>query len=284
VNEWYNNTLASRLNNKEDGIIILVMQRLHIDDLTGHLLKQDGWELLSLPAIAEKDEVFTLSDDRVVGRKAGSALNPKLEPLEILEEQKKITSDYNFSAQYQQRPIPEKGNILDFELFQRYDDLPRNGCVVQSWDTAVKDGINNDYSACITAKLCNEDYYIMDVHRVKLPVADLDDEIIKLKSRFNAHHVIIEECPGSTQLIQELRKKGVKPIPYPPKFDKKIRANNMSFIMKAGRIFLPRDAKWIEDDFKTEIVSFPKGQHDDQVDALTQLVEVTVNQDLEKRD
>ena len=88
VNEWYNNTLSSRLDNKQEGVIILVMQRLHLDDLTGHLLKQDGWEVLSLPAVAEKDETFILSDGAIVGRKAKSALNPKLEPIEFLEQQK----------------------------------------------------------------------------------------------------------------------------------------------------------------------------------------------------
>lgn len=71
VNDWYDNTLSSRLDNKKEGVIIVVMQRLHIDDLTGHLLKQDGWVVLSLPAIAEKNEKYILSNGKEVLRKEG---------------------------------------------------------------------------------------------------------------------------------------------------------------------------------------------------------------------
>lgn len=273
VNEWYNNTLVSRLNNKIDGVIILIMQRLHVDDLTGHLLKQDGWELLSLPAIAENDETFILSDGRVVGRQSGNALNPKLEPLEILEQQRKNMSDYNFSAQYQQKPIPEKGNIIDFELFKFYTTSFINGEVFQSWDVAAKTGDDNDYSTCITAKAKGEECYIIDVFRGKYTLPDLEEEIIKLKQKFQASNVIIEESPISQQLIQALEKQGHRLIKHRPQYDKITRANNISFPLKAGKIMLPENANWLND-FKTEIVSFPKGRHDDQVDAFTQLMEV----------
>ena len=124
VNNWYDNTLISRLNDKVNGVIIVVMQRLHIDDLTGHLLKQDGWDLLSLPAIAESDECFELSNGKTIGRKAGEALNPALEPLEILDSQRKLMSNYNFSAQYQQNPIPAKGNVINFDDLRFFDSLP----------------------------------------------------------------------------------------------------------------------------------------------------------------
>ena len=66
VNNWYDNTLISRLNDKVNGVIIVVMQRLHIDDLTGHLLKQDGWDLLSLPAIAEHDECLRFQMEKLL--------------------------------------------------------------------------------------------------------------------------------------------------------------------------------------------------------------------------
>lgn len=152
VNNWYDNTLISRLNDKVNGVIIVVMQRLHIDDLTGHLLKQNGWDLLSLPAIGEKDEKFRLSNGNLVGRKSGEALNPELEPLEILDNQRKLMSNYNFSAQYQQNPIPAKGNVINFDDLRFFDSLPNTGIVFQSWDIALKDGKDNDYSVCITAK------------------------------------------------------------------------------------------------------------------------------------
>ncbi len=279
VNEWYNSTVASRLNNKVDGVIILIMQRLHIDDLTGHLLKQDGWEVLSLPAVAEKDESFTLSDGRVVGRKAGDALNPKLEPLEILEKQKQIMSNYNFSAQYQQRPIPDKGNIINFDDFQLYDyyEIPQGAITLQSWDIALKDGQNNDYSVCITAKYCNSVLYIEEVTRYKLDMLNLVGEMYRLYSSANANHIIIEDSSIATHLLQYLNKEGViHPILYRPQGNKITRANNASLHIKSGRVRLREGASWLAD-FKAEINVFPHGKHDDQVDALSQLIdEVTI--------
>ncbi len=276
VNQWYSNTLASRLDAPKEGVIILVMQRLHMDDLTGYLIKQGGWELLSLPAIAENDENFILSDDRVVGRKAGEALNPEHEPLEILERKKKLDDGaYNFSAQYQQRPIPETGNVLDFELFQYYDDLPSSGRIVQSWDIALKDGVKNDYSVCITSLFDGEKYFILDVFREKLDFPYLIDKIQELKQAFHASDIIIEESSVTLHLLQHLEKQGLFVIKYRPVGSKIIRANNASLPLRAGKIFLKRDASWLEC-FKTEIISFPTGRHDDQVDAFTQLVGATI--------
>lgn len=276
VNQWYNNTVISRLNNKNTGVIIIVMQRLHLDDLTGHLLKQDGWELLSLPAIAEQDEVFQLSDGKVVGRKIGTALNPLLESIEILENHRKIMTEYNFSAQYQQRPIPEKGNIINFDYFPYY----ANGCIppfshiLQSWDIAMSTGDNNDYSACVTAGIHQDNgwVYILDITRGKWEFPDLTEKIVQMRNRFNADHVIIEDSSISKGLIQQLRQYYFSIITHKSEFSKEIRANNQSFKIKAGEVILLKDAIWL-DAFKSEVLAFPKGTHDDQVDALVQLLE-----------
>ncbi len=86
TNQWYDNTLRSRLDNKNTGVIILVMQRTHQDDLVGHVLEKEHWEEISLPAIAERDECFTIGHGVDVGRKKGEALHPERESLEILEQ------------------------------------------------------------------------------------------------------------------------------------------------------------------------------------------------------
>lgn len=275
VNEWYRNTLASRLNHKVEGVIIVVMQRLHIDDLTGNLLKQDDWDVLSLPAIAEEDETFTLSDGRMVGRKAGSALNPKLEPLEVLEKLRKIMSNSVFSAQYQQRPIPAKGNIINFDDFQFYDhsELPQGATTFQSWDIALKDGADNDYSVCITAKYSNGVLYIDNVCRYKLEMLNLVKEMYYQYNSANTNHVIIEDSSITTHLLQYLNKESIIfPILYRPQGDKVSRANNASLYIASKRVRLRKNASWL-DDFKAEINAFPNGKNDDQVDALSQLID-----------
>lgn len=272
VNDWYDNTLISRLNNKVEGVIIVVMQRLHIDDLTGHLLKQNGWEVLSLPAIAEENENFTLSNGKKVGRKKGEALNSNLEPLDKLEEQKVLMGEYNFSAQYQQQPIPVKGNVIDFEKFVRYEELPLDGTIFQSWDIALKDGINNDYSVCVTAKYYNKCLYIMDIQRFKDDFSNLVSNITKLYKLKSCNHLVIEESPVSTNLIQYLKtEKQIYPISYSPTSSKVERANSASLYVSSGQVLLPKNDVWL-DEFKSEINAFPNGKHDDQVDALTQLI------------
>lgn len=272
VNDWYDNTLISRLNNKVEGVIVVVMQRLHVDDLTGHLLKQNGWEVLSLPAIAEEDEEFTLSTGKKVGRKKGEALNSNLEPLDKLEEQRLLMGEYNFSAQYQQRPIPEKGNVIDFEKFARYDVLPPDGEVFQSWDIALKDGKNNDYSVCVTAKYYNKCLYIMDIQRFKDDFSNLVSKITELYYLKSCNHLVIEESSVSTNLIQYLKtEKQIYPISYSPASSKVERANSAALYISTGQVLLPKEAIWL-DKFKSEINTFPHGKHDDQVDALTQLI------------
>ena len=107
ANQWFTNTLLSRLDDKRTGAIVVVMQRAHMDDLTGFLLGQSNeWEILSLPATAEFDEIISLSNERKHARKAGEAVSLELEPLHVLEALKLQIGGNAFSAQYQQAPAP----------------------------------------------------------------------------------------------------------------------------------------------------------------------------------
>jgi hypothetical protein len=140
ANLWFANTLLSRLDDKRTGAIVVVMQRVHIDDLTGFLLSQsDEWEVLSLPAIAEFDETIPLAGGRVHRRQFGEALSPKREPLHVLEDLKRQIGGDAFSAQYQQAPTPPGGAMIKRHWIKRYKELPPQSerfLTVQSWDTA----------------------------------------------------------------------------------------------------------------------------------------------------
>jgi hypothetical protein len=116
VNEWYDHTLYSRLNDKQTGCIIIIMQRLHEDDLVGHVLEQEDWEHLRLPAIAEEDEIHII-ESRYQTRtvRAGEALHPEREPLAILELIRRTLGEYNFAGQYQQLPSPLGGGMVKAE-------------------------------------------------------------------------------------------------------------------------------------------------------------------------
>ena len=114
VNEAFDNTLRTRLNNKVHGAIVIIMQRLHEDDLVGHVLDKDDWEVVTIPAIAMEDRSYQLSDDPadVYFRPIGEVLHPEREPLEILEGIKRAQGSLTFSSQYQQTPLPLEGNII----------------------------------------------------------------------------------------------------------------------------------------------------------------------------
>jgi hypothetical protein len=110
ANQWFTNTLLSRLDDKRAGAIVVVMQRVHIDDLTGFLLAQsDEWETLSLPAIAEVEDIVPVWGGGAHRRKPGEALSPEREPIEVLNALKMQIGSDPFFAQYQQMPTPPGG-------------------------------------------------------------------------------------------------------------------------------------------------------------------------------
>jgi hypothetical protein len=156
ANDWFDHTLYSRLNDKKTGCIILIMQRLHEDDLVGHVLSmKEPWSLIRFPAIAEEDEthlVQTPYGTRRFARRAGEALHAGREPLELLNRIRETVGEYNFAAQYQQTPSPLGGGLVKGEWFRTYtNDLPSKfEMVFQSWDTANKPSELSDYSAGTT--------------------------------------------------------------------------------------------------------------------------------------
>lgn len=160
VNDWFSTTLRFRLDNKATGVIIVVMQRVHLHDLTGYLLENAGeWELLSLPAIAETDERVPIGDGEFHVRAAGEALHPEREPLYVLERQRAEVGTYIFAPQFQQSPVPPGGAMIKRHSLRYYDQPPKRTYgtqIIQSWDTAAKAGSSNDWSVCTTWQVKRE--------------------------------------------------------------------------------------------------------------------------------
>jgi predicted phage terminase large subunit-like protein len=281
VNEWYDNTLLSRLNNKSSGRIIIVMQRLHQDDLVGHVLAQDDWTVLSFPAIAEEPERVpfdTPYGPRLFVRQPGEALHPERESVHEYELMRRRIGLYNFSSQYQQLPIPVSGNLVKREWLRFYNpgQLPlRFLRTVQSWDTASKTSELNDYSVCTTWGADRENYYLIDVFRDRLNYPDLKRAIIAQVEKFRPREIVIEDKSSGTQLIQDLTNDltldvvGYKP---PPGADKVMRLHACSDRFENGRVLLPANAPWL-DEYVLELVGFPGTKYDDQVDSTTQALD-----------
>jgi predicted phage terminase large subunit-like protein len=279
VIEWFSNTLLSRLNDKQRGAIVLVMQRLHENDLAGHLLETGGWEHLSLPAIAEVDEEIPLGEGKWHRRRTGDVLHPEREPLAKLEEMKRTMGSAVYAAQYQQAPVPAAGAMVQRAWLQtRYKTPPEKrpgDLIVQSWDCASKEGLQNDYSVCVTALVRRRTVYVLDVWRDRVDFPKLQKRAISLALRHGADTILIEDTSSGTPLLQNLRGDQPLGVPRPirqrPDGDKKTRMFGACARIEAGELILPEDAPWLAD-FERELLGFPNARHDDQVDALSQLL------------
>ncbi len=281
ANEWYSSTLLSRLNSKEHGVIIIVMQRLHQDDLVGEVTDHESWEVLSLPAIALDDEHHPYSDffgEQSFVRKAGEALHPERDSVEIYQKIRETIGEYNFQSQYQQSPMSREGGLIKKSWLKFYEPgkFPNNFMwTLQSWDTACKIGDANDYSVCTTWKLVGRNYYLVDVFRERLTYPELKKCAVELFRKFNPIKVVIEDQASGTALIQEITSAGVycaeafKPAPGS---DKLVRFAAHSIKFENGRVFLPHQAPWL-DEYVREITGFPGCKHDDQVDSTSQALE-----------
>jgi predicted phage terminase large subunit-like protein len=273
--KWFDQTVTTRLNDKETGAIVVVMQRLHPDDLVGHLLAREGWTHLNLPAVAEEDETIQIGPDIWHVRKVGDLLHAERDSSAVLAEMKLNLGSLQFDAQYQQRPVRVDGNMIKWKWFKRFAELPYENCddqIVQSWDTASKSDQLNDFSVCTTWRIHNNAYYLLDVFRERLDFPELRKVVVELKRRFRATDVLIEDKGSGTSLIQELNARGdVYAIAIEPKGDKMVRAAAQSAQIEAGRVFIPQDASWLGD-FQSEISAFPKSRYDDQVDSMSQFL------------
>ena len=276
LEKWYQGTLYSRLDDKVNGAIIIIMQRVHEDDLVSYVMEKEDWVHLNLPAIADEDERFELSDGRILTRKKGEVLHPEREPLGILDKLRETLGSYYFEAQYLQHPIPEKGNIINIDWFNTYEELPSSAStsdkIVQSWDTAMAENDDNDYSVCTTWATRGDIYYLIDVYRERLNFPNLKKKVIEQAQRFKASVVLIEDIGSGKSLIQQLKsERKLQPIAFKPEGSKVERMFAQSANIEAGYVYLPSKASWL-DSFKSELRAFPNGKHDDQVDSLSQFL------------
>ncbi|MFM9973584.1 MAG: phage terminase large subunit, partial [Beijerinckiaceae bacterium] len=275
VNNWYDNTLYSRLDNKNDDAIIVIMQRLHVEDLVAHVLEQEPWIHLTIPAIAEAPQQLVYGNGQIYERRVGDVLHPSRESREAIESAKRALGTYAFAAQYQQEPVPLGGGMIKLDWFQRYEAAPtRTGSdqIVQSWDTASKAEQINDCSVCSTWLVRTNNYYLIDVYRDRLEYPALKRRAIESAQRHHPDAILIEDKGSGTQLIQDLRASGsLHPIGVQPEGDKIVRMSIQSAKIEARQVWLPHSAHWLQE-FETEIMRFPKGRFDDQIDSLSQFL------------
>jgi len=276
VNQWYDNSLRSRLNSKQDGRIVIIMQRLHEDDLVGHVLRQEEWEVVSFPAISEIEETHEF--ETIYGRfrhhrRIGDILHPEREPREVLDTLRRSMGEYNFAGQYQQSPAPLGGGMVKQEWFKRYSDrdLPQSfDKIIQSWDTANKPSELADYSVCSTWGIKNNRIYLIHVLRERMAYPDLKRAVHRQSDVHRPDVILIEDKASGTQLIQELIEEGVSNVQkVKPERDKVMRMHAQTASIENGFVYAPLEAHWLAD-YMHELTTFPRSRYDDQVDSTSQ--------------
>jgi predicted phage terminase large subunit-like protein len=270
--QWFDTTLLSRLDSKSEGAVVMVMQRLHEDDLAGRLLGKGGWEHLKIAAIAEKDEVVAVGPRRLHQRIAGAVIDPRRESLEDLERLKQSMGELFFSSQYMQEPIPLAGNLIKAEWFKHYDTAPTpsgNDLLVISIDTAMKGAPSADYSVVTVWLARGEQAYLLDLWRERVDYPELRRAVHRLKEKYPTAVVLIEDKGSGTSLIQDLRSENKSPIPINPEGDKVTRLAAVSVQFESGAIWFPKGAPWLSA-LKAELLGFPNVRYDDQVDSVSQ--------------
>lgn len=267
---WYKNTFATRLNNPSKGSIVIVMQRLHENDLIGFLLQDKSWTLVDIPAIATRDYHYQINGKTYLFPK-DNIIDNKRYSLDYFKKIENEIGKENFAAQYQQQPVRQQEGILPKKYIQYYQELPDQlQFVVQSWDTAIKTSLNSDFSVCTSWGILDDRYYLLDIFRQKMEYPKLKIKLQSLADKIKPQIILIEDKASGQQLIQDLKLSSkYNIIPQKPISDKITRFAAITTFFYQKKVFIPERSNQ-NLVFIDEITSFPASQNDDIVDSVSQ--------------
>jgi predicted phage terminase large subunit-like protein len=274
---WYEQVFASRLDDKEKGVIVLIMQRLHEQDLTGHLLTKNykNWEHLNIPALADRTTFYPSPLKKYNGYLYPEKfpLHPDKENLRSLKNTEAEIGSFTFSAQYMQNPLPTENGLISRNWLKYYRNPPdKFQTITQSWDTAIRVSDHNDYTVCTTWGESDNAYYLLDVMRDRLEYSALKHKIINMAEKWLSNSILIEDRSSGQSLIQDIKLETKLPIiAINPRGDKFMRLAQISSMVESGKVLFPERSSFMSD-LEVELLSFPHSPHDDQVDSLTQFL------------
>ena len=257
---WYSSVAYTRLS--PGGRVVVIQTRWHEDDLTGRLIAEqakggDCWDILELPAISSR----------------GEALWPDRFPLEYLERIKRVTLPRHWSALYQQRPAPEEGAYYKREWFRYYDEAPKHLRIYGTSDYAVTDG-DGDYTVHLVAGVDPDDnIYVLDLWRGQTSSDVWVQSWLDLAKRWKplmwleeSGQIVKSIGPFLDRRMREARVY-CRREQVASAADKPTRSRSIQARTAMGKVYFPSKAPWLAD-FTSELLVFPAGKHDDQVDAL----------------
>lgn len=304
--DWWSNVMSTRINNPKKRRRIVVMQRVHEHDLSGHLLDQGGWHHLNLPAEYEGGKCI------VTGCVFHWDKDPRKEEREVLwkerfgkaeiQQLKKDLKEYGAAAQLQQRPAPAEGGILKRHWWKYWchagqeDTLPAvrvkqmDGSYlevravplpwgfdreVQSWDLAFKDLTTSSYVVGQQWGKQGPDCFLKDQVRGQFDFVSTLGAVRAFNQTHKLPSVkVVEDKANGPAIISSLRGEIPGLIPKGVTGDKHARAAAYTHVVHAGNCYLPHPqiAPWVET-FINECATFPNGEYYDQVDAWSQAMD-----------
>ena len=285
VLDWWDQVMSTRLNDPKRGAMVIVMQRVHENDLAGHVLQQGGYEELKLPAEYEGSQQVTSIGWRDPRTEPGELLWPERFGQEEVEALKRTMGSYAAAGQLQQRPAPAAGGILKRHWWKFYREAPRPFSeVIQSWDCAFKDTRTSDFVVGQVWGRHGADKYLLDQVRGRMDCPATIQAVKRLSEKWpQAQAKLVEDKANGPAVIATLKHEIVGLIAVNPEGGKEVRAHAVSPQIEAGNVYLPDPtiAPWIGG-FIDECAAFPNGAYDDQVDAMSQaLVRLGTHRNLE---
>jgi predicted phage terminase large subunit-like protein len=283
VNDWLRNTILSRLDDKRRSGLIVVMQRLHVNDLTGLLEGGVDYHKLAFPAIAHRDEVIELRNGGQHQRRRGEALHPQREDIAVLRRMRDEMGPFNFAAQYQQAPRTPDGQLFKRKYFEIAPCMPpirESGEFFVSIDSALSTAQSADYSAISIVYIDGGHLYVTAAERGRWDYETLKERTLAWVGKLSRPRfpvtVMIERAGSGISLVQYLEKvrdPRIKVQHRRPVDDKFIRAAKVLPWFEAGitLVSVPGSNAWVEP-YLNEFMCFPNGTNDDQVDSLVQLL------------
>ena len=272
---FFRNTLQTRLNDPKKGAIIIIMQRLHENDLTGYILSERlNYGHLCLPAVAPERTVITYpASGKEFVREEGGILNPERFDGGILDGLKRSMGSVQFAGQFQQSPVPDEGIIFKREWLNRtYRELPAGATVIQSWDLPFKNSEASAKCAGIVMARKGAELFIMDCVNDKMSFTDSVAAIKNLSSKYpKARAKVVEDKANGPAIISYLRKDVPGMVAFNPKGSKEDRALSVAPYFEAGGVYFLEGAAWAGD-LINDLRSFPNGKYKDTVDAVVQAI------------
>lgn len=281
--EWFGKTWQSRLNDQEKGAMIIVGQRLHQKDLSGHILELGGWEHLNLPTEYEPArKSFTSIGWEDWRTEENEILWPERFTPPVITSLKHSLGSTAYAAQYQQTPVPSEGGKFRKQWFRYYSETEeayilhapqgnRSILKTQCWkfgtsDLAISSKQSADYTVfCVWAVTPENDLILVDLFRDRIDNAEQVRQIVTLHQKHQCDFWKVETIAYQLAFFQQALKAGVPCQEFNPVRDKESRATTAAVWMENGKIFFSKNAPYLND-LETELLLFPKGEHDDMVD------------------